>query len=88
MDCTTSLSAISYTPSGTVPVSTLAIPYVAGSAVYTYVDSYLKLLASGDITNCPVTTCVLMDSTCATTPSTNLNFYINPAGTPGDLKAL
>jgi len=87
MDCTTSLTAIPYSGGGTVPLATLAIPYVAGTAVYTYVDSYLKLLASGDITNCPVTSCLLMDSTCSTTPTANANFYINAGGSPWDLKA-
>jgi hypothetical protein len=87
MDCTTSLTAIPYSGGGTVPLATLAIPYVAGTAVYTYVDSYLKLLASGDITNCPVTSCLLMDSTCSATPPANANFYINAGGSPWDLKA-
>ena len=86
MDCTTALAVI--TPGTTdAPVSTLVLTYSAGTPLHTYTSTWLKLFTTGDNINCPTTTCLLMDATCSSTPTANANFYINPAGSPWELKA-
>jgi len=85
MDCTTTLAVI--TP-GTVnaPASTLVLPYSSSATPVDYTSTWLKLFTTVDNVNCPVTSCLLMDATCSTTPTANANFYINSAGSPWELK--
>jgi hypothetical protein len=84
-DCTSTLAVI--TP-GTVnaPASTLVLPYSSSATPVDYTSTWLKLFTTVDNINCPVTSCLLMDATCSTTPTANANFYINSAGSPWELK--
>jgi hypothetical protein len=59
-----------------VPSNTLAIAYSNTLSDYVYTSTWNDLISTADNVGCPVTSCVLMDSTCSTTPSVNANFFI------------
>lgn len=86
MDCDTTL-AVKAQGVANVPIPTIDIVYLnAGTNPYVYTDSWLKLFTTVDDTNCPVTSCLLMNTDCTSTPAANANFYIG-GSTPWPLSA-
>jgi hypothetical protein len=85
MDCRTTLTVLAQGVTD-VPTSTVDLVYSSSSTPHVYTSSWLKLFATVDDTNCPVTSCKLMDGTCSSTPTANANFYIG-ANTPWALSA-
>ena len=75
MDCTTSVATLAQGATG-VPSNDIILPYTTSATPYDYVDSWLKLFSEVDGTNCPVTSCLLMNTDCTTTPAVNTNFYM------------
>lgn len=79
MDCDTTLAVKAQGVSG-VPTSTVDLTYSTSATPHVYVDNWDKLFTTVDNTGCPVTSCLLMNTDCTSTPAANTNFYMLPVG--------
>jgi hypothetical protein len=83
MDCTTALEV-----QGSLPqTNPLVIPYSSSGTPFTYASGWNAVFTNADTTNCPITSCTLMNADCSSTPSVNTNFYIGNIGDDWSLKA-
>ena len=75
MDCTTTL-AVKAEGSIGVPDYNVVIPYKRSGGDFILSDSWMNFFSSEDNTNCPVTSCILMESTCSTEMTAETNLLI------------
>ena len=60
----------------------MAITYSASTTRLVYTSTYANIFTHPDPTNCPVTSCTLMDSTCASSMTSSANFGMTTGSTP------
>jgi len=87
MDCSTGSAMTTRTAgAANVPVTPWLITYAASASLLVYTSTYDKIFITADPTNCPVTSCTLMDTTCATGLTVSTNFFLTAASTPWQIQ--
>jgi hypothetical protein len=79
MNCDNAMALISQ--GAGVPVITKRIVYAASPANLVYATGYTQIFTHPDPSNCPVTSCALMDSTCTNPMTSSANFGLTSGTT-------
>mgnify|MGYP006088799077 CR=1 FL=1 len=70
-----------------VPLLTKEYTYASSPATVVFAAGYTSFFAHADVTNCPITSCALMTSNCATSLPANANFKLTDGNTPYGITA-
>ena len=65
----------------------MAITYSTSTTALVYTSTYTNIFTHPDPTNCPVTSCTLMDSTCASAMTSSSYFRMATGSSPYEVTA-